>query len=154
MNTTMELMCPHCQQKLTIPDQYAGQLMRCPLCNGTFTAPALSAPPPPVFSMTPEPPPPPPPSPISTEPMQPSSLPPPLPETLPPLAPGEYSRSLKIVFSPRVIPWITPAGLLLVLLLSFLPWLGQLHFNAWHLAFGGESALGISTRGDALFAIY
>src|SRR6516225_5171125 len=101
MNTTMELMCPHCQQKLTIPDQYAGQLMRCPLCNGTFTAPALSAPPPPVFSMTPEPPPP---SPISTEPMQPSSLPPPLPETLPPLAPGEYSRSLKIVFSPRVIP--------------------------------------------------
>ena len=144
-------MCPHCQQKLTIPDQYAGQLMRCPLCNGTFTAPALSAPPPPVFSMTPEPPPPPPPSPISTEPMQPSSLPPPLPETLPPLAPGEYSRSLKIVFSPRVIPWITPAGLLLVFLLSFMPWGYAIHseglvsLNAWNMGF---------SLNDAVFAIY
>jgi hypothetical protein len=43
----MELLCPNCQQKLTVPEQYAGQLMRCPLCQGTFTVPALpsSAPP-------------------------------------------------------------------------------------------------------------
>jgi hypothetical protein len=26
---------------LTVPEQYAGQLMKCPLCNGTFTVPAL-----------------------------------------------------------------------------------------------------------------
>src|SRR5258708_36238061 len=110
----MELMCPQCQQKLTIPDQFAGQLMRCPLCNGTFTAPALSAPPPPVFSLAPEPPPLPPPLPSAPEPMQQA---PPLEELPPPLPPGDYSRSLKIGFSPNVIPWITPARLLF----SFLP---------------------------------
>ncbi len=29
---------------LTVPEQYAGQLMKCPLCNGTFTVPALPQP--------------------------------------------------------------------------------------------------------------
>jgi hypothetical protein len=29
---------------LIVPEQYAGQLMKCPLCTGTFTAPALPAP--------------------------------------------------------------------------------------------------------------
>jgi hypothetical protein len=147
----MELMCPHCQQKLTIPDQYAGQLMRCPLCNGTFTAPALSAPPPPpIYSVAPEPPPPPPPAPIATEP-----LPVPLPDeeaTLPPPLPGQLSRSLKIVFSPRVIPWITPGGLLLAILLSILPWLaaGPFQANAWQLAFSGRDM----QRSDPLLAVY
>src|SRR5215831_13336163 len=37
----MELLCPNCQKKLTVPEQYAGQLMRCPLCQGTFTVPAM-----------------------------------------------------------------------------------------------------------------
>jgi len=153
----MELMCPNCQQKLTIPDQYAGQLMRCPLCNGTFTAPTLTAPPPPVFSMTPEPPPPPPPPPPSSVSNEPMRQPPPLPpleELAPAPPPGGYSRSMKIVFSPRVIPWIPPAGMLLVFLLTFLPWLGYSNPNAWHLAFGGESAVGIRVPGDALFAVY
>ena len=46
----MNLLCPNCQKPLSVPDQYAGQPMRCPLCAGTFTVPALpqtSAPPPP-----------------------------------------------------------------------------------------------------------
>src|ERR1700730_17866743 len=46
----MNLLCPNCQKPLSVPEQYAGQPMRCPLCNGTFTVPALpqtSAPPPP-----------------------------------------------------------------------------------------------------------
>src|SRR5712691_9866367 len=119
----MELMCPNCQQKLTIPDQFAGQLMRCPLCNGTFTAPALSAPPPPVFSMAAEAPPPAPPLSTAPEPTPPPTLEP-IPETMPPPLPGEYAHSFKIVFSPRVIPWITPAGLLCVFLLSFMSWIG------------------------------
>jgi hypothetical protein len=47
----MNLLCPNCQKPLTVPEQYAGQPMRCPLCSGTFTVPALptsaaSAPPP------------------------------------------------------------------------------------------------------------
>lgn len=37
----MNLQCPNCQQMLTVPEQYAGQPMRCPLCSGTFTVPAL-----------------------------------------------------------------------------------------------------------------
>ena len=37
----MNLLCPNCQKMLTVPEQYAGQLMKCPLCNGTFTVPAL-----------------------------------------------------------------------------------------------------------------
>src|SRR6516162_9166111 len=37
----MELLCPNCQKKLTVPEQYAGQIMRCPLCQGTFNVPAI-----------------------------------------------------------------------------------------------------------------
>jgi hypothetical protein len=48
----MNLLCPNCQKPLTVPEQYAGQPMRCPLCSGTFTVPALPTPvasaPPPV----------------------------------------------------------------------------------------------------------
>src|SRR5438034_1070971 len=66
----MELLCPSCQKKLTIPDQYAGQLMKCPLCTQTFTAPAL--PPTPGPAMAPPPPPP-----IHLEPLPPMPPPPP-----------------------------------------------------------------------------
>ena len=37
----MNLLCPNCQKMLTVPEQYAGQLMKCPLCSGNFTVPAL-----------------------------------------------------------------------------------------------------------------
>jgi hypothetical protein len=37
----MELLCPTCQRKLTIPDHFAGQPAKCPMCNNTFTAPEL-----------------------------------------------------------------------------------------------------------------
>ena len=36
----MNLLCPNCQKMLQVPEQYAGQLMKCPLCSGTFTVPA------------------------------------------------------------------------------------------------------------------
>src|SRR5262249_49448655 len=39
--TTMNLLCPNCGKMLTVPEQYAGQMMKCPLCMGTFTVPAL-----------------------------------------------------------------------------------------------------------------
>src|SRR6516164_4687182 len=39
----MNLLCPNCQKLLTVPEQYAGQLMKCPLCAGTFTVPGLPA---------------------------------------------------------------------------------------------------------------
>jgi hypothetical protein len=37
----MNLLCPNCSKMLTVPEQYAGQLMKCPLCSGTFTVPGL-----------------------------------------------------------------------------------------------------------------
>src|SRR5947207_496237 len=51
----MNIQCPNCQRLLQVPEQHAGQLMKCPLCQGTFTLPALppaapapaGAPPPP-----------------------------------------------------------------------------------------------------------
>jgi hypothetical protein len=64
----MNLLCPHCQKMLTVPEQYAGQPMKCPLCTNTFTVPALpqapvtsvasanwTAPPPPASSPSPPP---------------------------------------------------------------------------------------------------
>lgn len=159
----MELLCPNCQQKLTIPDQYAGQLMRCPLCNGTFTAPALAgmpapapmppaAPPPPVenvYSVAPPATTPPPP--WQPEPMPRSDVPPPLPESPPP-PPGDYSRTWTLTLSPLVVSWLTPAGLGLVFILSFLPWTFAVSgvgvfagANGWIMGFGdhGNAIVGI-----------
>src|SRR6266851_964626 len=39
----MNLLCPNCQKMITVPDQNAGQMMKCPLCAGTFTAPSFPA---------------------------------------------------------------------------------------------------------------
>jgi hypothetical protein len=50
----MELLCPSCQQKLIIPDHFAGQMAKCPMCNNTFTAPEL--PPVPAAAFVPAPP--------------------------------------------------------------------------------------------------
>src|SRR5207244_222603 len=37
----MNLLCPNCQQQLSVQEQFAGQLMKCPLCGNNFTVPAL-----------------------------------------------------------------------------------------------------------------
>jgi hypothetical protein len=39
----MNLLCPNCQKMLTVLEEYAGQMMKCPLCSGTFTVPGLPA---------------------------------------------------------------------------------------------------------------
>jgi LSD1 subclass zinc finger protein len=33
------MLCPSCQKMLEVPNQYAGQQVRCPLCNNVFTVP-------------------------------------------------------------------------------------------------------------------
>jgi hypothetical protein len=136
----MELLCPSCQQRIAIPDQYAGQLMKCPLCQGTFTAPNLpgavaqpAAPtpspptPPPVSAETfsyREPVTPPPPSPyVTPEPARPRIERPPAPPEPPPPPPGDYTRVRTLLINPRVVPWIAPISLTLLFLLSFFPWL-------------------------------
>jgi hypothetical protein len=150
----MNLLCPNCQKMLTVPEEFAGQLMKCPLCNGTFNVPGLpgaaappasSSPEPEVYSVRHDPvpppapplshfePPPPPPSTATTP-----ELPPP-----PSLAPRDYQHTLAASFSPRVLPWIAPACLLLVFVLQFFNWLGvypgevpAAWQNAWQAAFG------------------
>jgi hypothetical protein len=37
----MNLICPHCQKPLSIPEDKAGQTMACPLCGQSFQVPAL-----------------------------------------------------------------------------------------------------------------
>jgi hypothetical protein len=56
----MDVLCPNCQQKLTLPDDFAGQMAKCPVCHNTFTAPELPAPP--AAGFVPPPPPPSPPA--------------------------------------------------------------------------------------------
>lgn len=35
----MKVRCPRCQQKLAVPDKYAGRAIRCSACNRAFTVP-------------------------------------------------------------------------------------------------------------------
>lgn len=38
----MELLCPQCQEKLNFAETFAGQVVRCPKCSESFTAPNLA----------------------------------------------------------------------------------------------------------------
>jgi hypothetical protein len=162
----MNLLCPNCQKMLTVPEEFAGQLMKCPLCAGTFTVPALPAPaaapapsspppPPDVYSFrqepAPAPPPPPPPSSPAPSPdvtLQPPPAPPPLPSiSLPPppssLGPDGHQHAARLSLNPKVLEWVPPVALLLVFVLLFFPWVGiypggmtVVAQNAWYAAFG------------------
>jgi hypothetical protein len=162
----MELLCPNCQKKLTVPEQYAGQLMRCPLCQGTFTVPAVpstaaaeAAEPigfftPPAKPET---------SGISAE--SPAAAAPTLPPissetpsaatgaaspsaaSAPPSTPAAgYSRVCTMKFNPQVVQWL-PLGLVLAFFLTFFPWIGatvgsvSISINAWGLGFGDSKSV-------------
>ena len=160
----MNLMCPNCQKMLTVPEEFAGQLMKCPLCTGTFTVPGLpsAAPPsapqpePDTYSIHPEdatlPPPPPeepalpmheplPPLPSATTATSPPASPAPLP-SLSPLPTDGYRRTASLSINPRVLPWVAPVCLVLVFFLLFFNWVGiypggvpAVTQNSWQTAF-------------------
>lgn len=142
----MNLQCPNCQKMLNIEDKFAGQLMQCPMCGGTFTAPVLpgamtsavplvsSAAPksnPPaeeVFSLAAA-------SASSTSPPGKESKSEEKPDSATPVAdaPGsdhmmadgsgsDYPHRYIIWISPRVVPWIAPVALVLVFFLFFFYW--------------------------------
>ena len=123
----MNLLCPNCQKMITIADQFAGQLMQCPLCSGTFTAPVLpasGAPPavPLASSTNPS-------SAAEERHSQTSATAANVPGsetggTLPvaDVVGSEYTHRYIIWISPRVVPWIAPVALVLVFLLLFFPW--------------------------------
>jgi hypothetical protein len=144
----MNFLCQSCQQMLTVPEQYAGQLMKCPLCGATFTVPALpqtpgtlpAAAPPPAppsaalpagYGLAAEPQPatvgpapapqPAAPSRSVAEPPQPAPTSPPPP---PPPAVAGHTHTFSVPLSARVIPWVAPVALLLVFVLTFFDWVG------------------------------
>jgi hypothetical protein len=152
----MNLLCPNCQKMLTVPDEFAGQMMKCPLCSGNFTVPGLpgagqvpphaDAPEADIYGFRQEPSPPPNPPPMS-------SLPPPPPEPATPLAPPpkpslsteDYQVTLSASLNPKVLPWIAPACLILIFILQFFPWDGlypggeeAMSGSAWSSAFGAH----------------
>ncbi len=137
----MNLLCPNCQKMLQVPEQYAGQLMKCPLCAGTFTVPALpqapAAPPPPA------PPPPPPSAPTPASQKAVASAPAP---SAPASTPSGYAHTRSYTVNPRVLAWLTPVCLVLVFILMFFTWVGMFPngFDAvtqsgWQVAFNGYS---------------
>jgi hypothetical protein len=152
----MESLCPNCQKLITVPEQYAGQTMKCPLCQQTFQAPALPSsapapatftPPPPAdfYKLNPEPA-----APQSagatsaTAPSskpQPPAPPPPTPPS-PPL-PAGHGRKFTIQLSPAVLPWIPAVAFFLIFVLTFFTWvgwypggIGVVTQNAWQATFG------------------
>ncbi len=130
----MDLFCPHCSQRVTIPDDKSGQVMGCPLCSKQFMTPALAPPPnvpapPPVSTPAPEtygmgPTPSPPPVTMAPAPTSPASIQ--LPASPPPPSPpGEYTRSHTCELTGAWLVFVPTACVLAIFVLSF--------FN-WHLA--------------------
>jgi hypothetical protein len=157
----MEILCPNCQRKLTILEQYAGQQMKCPMCAGAFTAPALPAAPgiPPAPSATPVSPPAPlsPAGPQPAQALAPVSAPPAAPSPAAPEpsapqpppepVPTEHTGRISIWISPRYTQFVPVALLFLVLVLTaFFTWVAYApggitldSQNAWQATFGSWS---------------
>ena len=158
----MEFLCPSCQKMLTVPEQFAGQPMKCPLCGNAFQAPSLAPQPiaqpsAPVaethtYSVAAEPephsaPPPPPKSPPS-QPREAAS------ERVPksgvgasPTPQGEYGRKFTLQLKPQWLPYIPAGALIIVFFLTFFSWVGAYpnglplyHQNAWQAAFNSVSS--------------
>jgi hypothetical protein len=60
-------------------------------------------------------------------------------------APGGYARTTAITLSPRVVPWVAPACLVVAFVLTFFPWVGYfpggygvVTQSGWGAAFGME----------------
>jgi hypothetical protein len=118
---------------ITIADQFAGQLMQCPLCGGTFTAPVLPSTGAPAAaplassvvsnptsteqttnaaaSATG-------PSPVAKAPSSDTAGAIPFADALS----SEYPHRYIIWISPRVVPWIAPVALAIVFFMLFFPW--------------------------------
>src|SRR5437764_7568707 len=110
----MRVLCPSCQQLVTVPDASAGQSTPCPQCGKVFTPPALTgaaldaAPPPPLSP------------PRNAESIR-------IPDTVssagsvaPPVAPSTVAtaRSCTCALHKNGIRWVAPVALFAAFLLS------------------------------------
>ena len=151
----MDLYCPHCTRRVTVPDDQAGQATSCPLCAKQFMAPTLA----PAGKPAPAPPPAPNPSPMPSAPKpevsygvesapEPSPSPsPPAPSmpakpTAPPPAPtlpGEYTRSCACQMTGEWLAFVPAACVLAIFVLSPFNWHysdSRDAFSLWTLSFG------------------
>jgi hypothetical protein len=145
----MNLLCPNCQKMLTVPEQYAGQLMKCPLCAGTFTVPALPSAPaaPQAPGYTPSPPPPD----VHSYQQEPPSLTEPVDVMPEPhdggaALPAGYRKTCTLTFSPKWLMWIPLGAVVLIFILQFFSWVGfypggvpMVWQSAWGAAFNSVS---------------
>src|SRR5947199_10754849 len=97
----MEFLCPNCQKPMNVPDQFAGTLMKCPLCAAPITVPALAPRPGPVPPVPPGPPATPPPA-VSVPRLSDTAV---APEPSPAPAPstGDYRGTFGFPIEPRVL---------------------------------------------------
>ena len=137
----MRLLCPHCQESLTVPDSEGGKTVHCTYCGKPFSAPlpyeastpALAAEP---YPVKPEPaaapaPVVPPPKPAPVAPKS-GALPavtdgwdtpaPPTPLPGPELSGYANVRTLPIDL--KVVRWVAPAALFVAFILTFFSWDG------------------------------
>jgi len=162
----MEFLCPSCQKMLTVPEQFAGQPMKCPLCGNAFQAPSLAPAPAAstsdpksetyTYSVAPEPER----ATLSSALVTPkgaadrssepaaekSATPPPRPSS-PPTPPGEYGRKFTLQLKPQLLPYIPAGALFLIFILTFFPWVGAYpnglplyKQNAWQAAFNSYTS--------------
>src|SRR5271166_713708 len=127
----MDLFCPHCSRRVTVPDSNAGQVTSCPLCAKQFMTPSLAPPP-----TAPPPPPAPnlPPTEQTYEMGAPPPAPPPLTQTAPPPKkpavapepppppPGDYTRTYVFNLKGTVLAFVPTACLVVIFFLTFFSW--------------------------------
>lgn len=123
-----KLLCPNCMKAVSVPDEAAGTNIPCPECGKPFAVPArynpvvaTPPPPPPVEAVQ---------APVA---VVPADRPPPPPGLVPPVypspavepdsnVPAGYTHSWALPLSPRIMAWVPPVTLAIVLLLTFFPW--------------------------------
>lgn len=116
----MNILCPSCQKMLQVPDQFAGQMMKCPLCGNNFTVPSLPAAGAGMASAG-------------------------AAQSVSPAAPAAgYQTVYSFQLNTRFLAWIPTVALTLVVFLLFLPWLetgvsvsdDRMPSTGWQTAFG------------------
>jgi hypothetical protein len=138
----MRLICPHCQQSVTLPETAAGMPTPCPACGQSITPPALTGA---AIDAAPEPvapPPPPPPAPASRERERPEIV----AQTPVAYAPGSPKLAapwFHLTLRREVAHWLAPGALVVAFLLTFFTWLAvapngtRIYTqNGWQAAFG------------------
>jgi hypothetical protein len=154
----MNLICPHCQKTVTLPEELAGQTSKCPECNGPFTVP-LSSPAPAgavvglsssaAALQSPKAPA----SPLSANSPATPGLDQPKEKTSPPVSSGGSHPRFSIALNPHAARWTAPVCFLFILVFFFFPWLttgldGKFAFTQT----GIGAAFGISTPREELRA--